>query len=117
MSDSGSIFLFLGCSIGFYLEQKCFGDKFGTTRWNQTPFWKSILRLLLLGVFIVIAGLPYILVKYGEVGMTAYYSLKMALTMFLIGFLMFGLLRRFFLAIGLANGEKDNSGTFGNLLH
>lgn len=51
---------------------------------------------MILAVFLVIAGLPYLFVKYDEVGMAAYYTLRMGLTMFLIGFLMFGVLRRVF---------------------
>lgn len=68
-------------------------------------------------LFLIVVGLPYILVKYKDVGMPAYYSVRMALTMFLIGFLIFGVLRRFFLAIGLANGEMDTSENFGNHQH
>ncbi len=109
-TDSGSIFLYFGASLGISFEQRFFYNVLGDSRWNRTVWWKGLLRLVVLVVALVIVGLPYLLVKYDSLGLAGYYIFRMALSMFLIGFVLFGLTRRLMLAMGLAErGDNDSS--------
>lgn len=58
------------------------------------------------------AGIPYMFVRYEDVGIAGYYILRMGLTLFLIGFFMFGLMRKICLVLGLALREPEQSDVF-----